>query len=295
MFYAYTALLLVAFVFLNYRYQLGERWTDDHNHWTDLLKLFSFYAFAYYAVALPKGVLFEAEYLHKKEFWVKSFFFLLLLSADGSFYGHGQLAYACTSWSADEQYFVYKLLTNIYPSLIYFPLLGILYLLYDKGSHSFYGFTSKGVDYPLYVFFLLFMIPLITWASFQPDFLITYPEFKPWRTGAAFGLSKWEMSAAFEVFYLLDFTTVELIFRGAMIISLSAVMGRHAVLPMVVAYAFLHFGKPMGETLGSMFGGYILGIIALYSRSILGGCLIHIGVAFLMELAALLQHEWFRS
>lgn len=133
------------------------------------------------------------------------------------------------------------------------------------------------------------MIPLIFWASFQPDFLEAYPQFKPWLYNEAFGLSKFQMSLIFEFFYGIDFVTVELIFRGAMVIGLSSLMGSSVILPMVVTYAFLHFGKPLAETIGSIFGGYILGIIALNTRNILGGCTIHIGVALLMEAMALMQ------
>lgn len=66
-------------------------------------------------------------------------------------------------------------------------------------------------------------------------------------------------------------------------------LGRGTVLPMVVVYAFLHFGKPLGECIGSIFGGYLLGILALHSRSLWGGVVLHLGVAWLMEGAAFLQ------
>ena len=71
---------------------------------------------------------------------------------------------------------------------------------------------------------------------------------------------------------------------------MAKILGKDAVLPMVVTYAFLHFGKPLGETVGSIFGGYILGVIALRTKHIFGGCIIHIGVAYLMEVMALWQH-----
>ena len=50
-----------------------------------------------------------------------------------------------------------------------------------------------------------------------------------------------------------------------------------------------HFGKPIPETLGSVFGAYVLGVIAMESRCILGGTAINAGVALLMNAAALLQ------
>jgi membrane protease YdiL (CAAX protease family) len=54
-------------------------------------------------------------------------------------------------------------------------------------------------------------------------------------------------------------------------------------------YCYIHFGKPLGETLGSIFGGYVLGVIAYRTGSIYGGILVHLGVAWLMELTAFLQ------
>lgn len=93
----------------------------------------------------------------------------------------------------------------------------------------------------------------------------------------------------FELAYGIDFIATELLFRGFLIIGMAHILGKDVILPMVVTYAFLHFGKPLGETIGSVFGGYILGIMALYSRNIWGGIAIHLGVAWLMELAAFLQ------
>jgi len=75
-----------------------------------------------------------------------------------------------------------------------------------------------------------------------------------------------------------------------MVIGMVGIMRRHAVLPMAVTYCFLHFGKPMAECISSFFGGYLLGVIAMYTRSIFGGCIIHMGIAFLMEAAAMIQH-----
>jgi hypothetical protein len=61
------------------------------------------------------------------------------------------------------------------------------------------------------------------------------------------------------------------------------------ILPMAATYAVLHFGKPLGETVSSVFGGYLLGIFAWKGRNIWGGVFIHMGVAFFMELFAFLQ------
>jgi hypothetical protein len=43
------------------------------------------------------------------------------------------------------------------------------------------------------------------------------------------------------------------------------------------------------ETVGSVFGGFALGVLAYKSRNIYGGIIVHLGVAWGMELAAFSQ------
>lgn len=82
---------------------------------------------------------------------------------------------------------------------------------------------------------------------------------------------------------------VEFLFRGFMVIALIDVLGIDSILPMATLYCVYHFGKPMGEAISAFFGATILGVLAYNSRSIYGSILIHIGVAFMMELLAFLQ------
>jgi hypothetical protein len=96
----------------------------------------------------------------------------------------------------------------------------------------------------------------------------------------------------YEIPYALDFINIELFFRGFLIVAFTRFLGPHAVLPMVVAYCALHFGKPMTEAISSIFGGYILGIISFHSRTIWGGAIIHAGTAWCMEIVGFLW-RWF--
>jgi membrane protease YdiL (CAAX protease family) len=79
--------------------------------------------------------------------------------------------------------------------------------------------------------------------------------------------------------------------RGRFVRRLSGrdFVGRAALMPMVTLYAFWHFGKPIPEAIGSIFAGYILGVIALRTRSIVGGIIVHVGVALGMDFAAFLH------
>jgi hypothetical protein len=94
------------------------------------------------------------------------------------------------------------------------------------------------------------------------------------------------MAAIYEFFYLSDFIRVETLFRGALIIGVARFLGKDSIMIMAALYCVLHFNKPMGETISSIFGGYLLGTIAYYQKNIVGGCIVHAGIAGLMELVA---------
>lgn len=165
------------------------------------------------------------------------------------------------------------------------PLL-IAYGFQRKQLDTFYGFSTKGFSARPYVIMLAFMLPLIVIAGFSDSFLRTYPRYRPGIAEEAGLISEWLSVGLFELTYVLRFIGVEAFFRGLLVIGGVAVFGRKAILPAACIYSAWHFGKPMGEAIGAFFGGYILGIIAMRTKSILGGIAIHYGVAILMELAA---------
>ena len=53
-------------------------------------------------------------------------------------------------------------------------------------------------------------------------------------------------------------------------------------------YCTIHFGKPLGECISSFFGGLLLGIITFHTSAIWGGLIVHLGIAWLMELGGYL-------
>lgn len=166
----------------------------------------------------------------------------------------------------------------------------IIWLIKDRRKMPFYGFTRKNFDLRPYVGMLFFMLPLIFMAATTSDFLDSYPRAGGW------GLQHLSVNnpehqnyfLLFETIYGLDFINVELFFRGLLILAFMEFAGPKAILPASAFYVFIHFGKPLGETISSFFGGTLLGIIAYYSRSILGGIIVHMGIAWLMELMAFL-------
>jgi hypothetical protein len=218
--------------------------------------------------------------------WLYSFFILLVLAWDGSFYAYQ--AWSKQLFDGQIYWFAFYGLASLSSLLTTFLPLILFYWLLDNQSTRFYG-LFKPQNVSPYILLLLAMLPLIIWASFQPEFLRNYPTYRDSRADEFFGVAPWVTALAYELMYGYDFIPTELLFRGFMIIGMAHLLGRGALLPMVVCYATLHFGKPLGETIGSVFGGYILGVIALRSRSIWGGMFVHIGIAWAMELAAWIQ------
>ena len=88
--------------------------------------------------------------------------------------------------------------------------------------------------------------------------------------------------------YGIDFLTVELFFRGFLVLAFVKYAGKNAILPMACFYCAIHFGKPMAECISSYFGGILLGIIAYNTRSIMGGLMVHVGIAWLREVGGYL-------
>ncbi|RYG39258.1 MAG: abortive infection protein [Chitinophagaceae bacterium] len=172
-------------------------------------------------------------------------------------------------------------------TLVMVVLLILCWTLFDRDK-SRYGLQAKGLEWKPYWLMLLFMVPLIAAASTQADFLHTYPKLKnilPLPSGAEPG---WYYKILYELAYGSDFFSIELFFRGFLVIGISRWAGKEAIIPMACFYCSIHFGKQLGECISSYFGGLLLGIVSYHTRSIFGGLMVHLGIAWLMELGAVL-------
>jgi membrane protease YdiL (CAAX protease family) len=148
----------------------------------------------------------------------------------------------------------------------------------DFGLH--WGDTARYTGW-----YLLLATPIIGFAflaSYRQDFLEHYPFYRlAFRSG--FDLLAWE------VIYLLQFAFLEFFFRGFFLHACKPAFGANAVFVMVVPYLMIHFAKPWPEASGAILFGLFLGVLALRSRSIWGGTLVHMSVALSMDLLALMQ------
>ena len=175
--------------------------------------------------------------------------------------------------------------------IIYWParlivLTGILFVLWISfyRNESFFGLTTKNFKWKPYLLLLLMMVPLIVAASTQKDFLSVYPKMQIVSGYLETVSNSWFYKFLFELSYGSDFISIELFFRGFLVLAFVKFAGKDAILPMACFYCTIHFGKPLGECISSYFGGIFLGIVVYHTRSIYGGLVVHLGIAWLMEL-----------
>ncbi len=135
---------------------------------------------------------------------------------------------------------------NLHTSFFY-AIIPLLFIWIGRKQGDF-GFTIKGFNYKPYLWMLAIMLPLLIWASYQPDFLRVYPRYKPGTAEEFWNISPFFTVGAFEFSYILQFIFLEWFFRGFMVMKLEKHLAHYAVFPMVAVYCFIHFGKPMAET-----------------------------------------------
>lgn len=292
--YSVTGVFLIITIFCNYYFKYDDNFVDSY-YKSPFQILINFMTFgtAYYSTSFFIFLFTEnKKFIKNPQFWLVSFIGLITISFYCSFYYHKVIANI--DFIPSELYrYTYKVLGNIRGIFICIFPLWIFYKIYDKEEVGhFYGFRSTGVSFKPYWIMLGCMIPLLLTASFFKEFQQTYPFYQKANghlVAQYFDISEVIPALLFELSYASRFLTVELFFRGFLIMAMVRFLDKDVVLPMVVTYAFLHFGKPMPETVSSIFGGYILGIVALYSKNIWGGVFIHVGIALFMDFFVYLQ------
>lgn len=288
--YVCFSVFVAILIAINYKIDLENSYIDSfYGKPIRSLLYFALHAVAYYGVIAIIFLFSQKKPLLSGSFWLKSSLGLLILAIDRSIFP--MISDFVLNETPQQAYkFWYKILFNTYGFITILFMLIILKLIFDrKEDFGIYGLRFNKVDFKPYLLMLLGMVPIIYIASLLPDFISYYPLYK--RTGGASFAAYYNIPEIFskifyETIYVFDFINTEVLFRGFLIIGLAKFLGKDAILPMAATYAALHFGKPMAETISSIFGGYLLGIIALYSRNIWGGVFIHGGIAFLMEIFA---------
>jgi hypothetical protein len=290
--YIFMALFLAACMAVNYGTDIRAEYLGRDWSLAAIGTYVLFYGFPY-GVSLGSLALFtgETDWARRPGFWAASLFVLI------SFAIYANIFHLYDPWIEENvqfllQWFVKKNAINIGRAIPGIALIFVFWLIWDRRTQPFYGFSAKRFKLWPYLLMLLIVLPFIVWASFQEDFLRMYPRYQPFVETRVLDWPRWLFYAVFEFSYGVDFVFTEMFFRGLMVMGLMRWLGGRVAVPMVALYCFIHFGKPLGEAIGSVVGGCILGVIAYQTMSIYGGIIVHLGVAYLMELTAILQTTW---
>lgn len=141
---------------------------------------------------------------------------------------------------------------------------------------------TRGISKHLWIYGLLLaiIIPTVFVVAQSPDFSSYYPFYK--RCSRS-----WMDLLIWEALYLGQFFALEVFFRGFMLVPLKKSIGTAAVFAMCVPYVMIHYGKPYLEASSAFLAGVALGSLAMKTRSIYGGFLVHGTVAILMDSLAI--------
>jgi membrane protease YdiL (CAAX protease family) len=161
------------------------------------------------------------------------------------------------------------------------PALAIVFIFKEKLSEYGMRFRVKRKFFLLYIGMYLVALPLVIYVSTRTDFRNVYPFFR-----GAYGASTMDI-VIWECFYLFQFFALEFFFRGFLVIGLQRYIGKLSVWVAMVPYMMMHFHKPVLEAGGAIIAGIILGEVARRTGSILGGVIVHAGIALTMDMLAL--------
>lgn len=279
--YFLAILLLTGFcIYLNYWHFLeGQYIAVNHS------KLGSFAGY-YLLYFIPFATAFFLQFLfYKNIHWYKNYWFwiiLILAPAFFSFRVNFDLHQPIINkiWQADEQIFWLNSLGLVIRVFVLLVPVAVIWWLKDKNNQPFYGSHSLNNTKPYFIM-LGVMIPVILLASLQKDFLHMYPKAKA-VTELNLSSKQWYY-LIYELCYGFDFISIEFFFRGFLILSLVKICGPQCIIPVACFYCTIHFGKPLGEAISSFWGGLLLGVISYNTRSIWGGLIVHLGIAWMME------------
>ena len=284
--FLFTFLFVAVLVALNYTIGIERRIRNIHPWYLSLMSFFFFYGFVFFFAWAMQYSFGRASFREWAPQGAARRKFLLLLLLAPLYFSfkmvHWELSpFLPSGWAVYwDRYAII---------VLQLPLKLLLLLLLLWGCRRMipaprFGLSVQNFKAGPYFLLLACMIPLVALAATRPDFQQMYPKVKSIAFLNDHVQMRWPWQLLYELSYGLDFFTIELFFRGWLVVGLFHFAGRQAILPMAAFYCTIHFGKPLGECISSFFGGLVLGVIAARTRSIFGGLIVHLGIAWLMEL-----------
>lgn len=287
--YSTVALFLAIFIFINYKIRLENGIIDRHVgepirvFYYFLLQSFTYFTVSFIVFYFKKTL----RHFRSKDYWLITIVTLFCLSMNLGFPYLQAMSKTLSEGSFYLYYWYYGVLNNLVNFILEtIPLFALAWYFERTRTRENFGVNANNVDLKPYWQILLIVLPIVVIASFEDSFRNYYPMYRKYelKSEEVSLLGKWLYAIGFEIAYGMDFFNVEFVYRGVLVIGVSQLIGKEAIIPMVASYCVLHFGKPAGECISSIFGGYILGVIAFYTRNIWGGVIVHIALAWTMEI-----------
>ena len=159
-------------------------------------------------------------------------------------------------------------------------------LIFRKDSLLDMGLRVRGLWSHAWIYglCLVVVLPAVFVVSRSPDFANYYPFYKH-------ASRSWFDLACWEAMYFAQFFALEIFFRGFWLSGLRSTLGSGAIFAMCVPYCMIHYGKPYLEAAGAVVAGVALGSLAMRTKSIYSGFLVHVTVALSMNLLSLANHD----
>ncbi len=278
------AILLGVIIYLNYWQGLEKKHAASGKTWAARFTGYYLLYLIPFALAFFLQLLFYKDCNYYKSAW----FWIILLTAPAIFSFRVNFNFhqpwVMQHWPGTDRRFYLLCINWVVRVFVVLIPIFIIWLIKDTSNQPFYG-TKPLQSLQPYFIMLLIMVPLLILAGTQKDFLQMYPKAK---ILAGMGATKWQY-AAYELCYAFDFVSIEFFFRGFLILALFQICGTHCIIPAACFYCCIHLGKPMAEAISSFFGGTLLAIITYCTGSIWGGLIIHLGIAWLMEVVGWLM------
>jgi membrane protease YdiL (CAAX protease family) len=155
-------------------------------------------------------------------------------------------------------------------SILYLIIpLAIIIVIFKEGVKDFgiiIGDSRTGLI--ILLFSYLIFLPLIYFLSISNNFSSYFPLMETSKDNII-------VFIIYELFFLVFIFSWEFVFRGFMLFGLESKFGFYSIFIQMIPFAILHNGKPFIETFTAVFGGIFLGYLALRTRSIFYGFLLH--------------------
>jgi membrane protease YdiL (CAAX protease family) len=215
--------------------------------------------------------------------------YLILLSAPillTIYYYHGFADSFLTFFPRFQNHVLLQLYQLIFQFTSFFVLFLVFPLfftrLYLKRSFAQVGLGLGDYRFGLKLAALaipVLIVPLIFIASRMPEVRAEYPLVKVLFT-------RHDLVLWYELAYVgLYYVAWEFYFRGFLLFGIRETLGDFmAVVIQTIPSSLIHFGKPEGETIGSIIAGIVFGVVALRTKSIWYGFLAHATIGVLTDL-----------